>query len=251
MIRLKGGGYSDKGPVKEVNEDAFIFRIRHFDDSVYGIFAVSDGVSGLDCGEVASSYIMSALDKWWNKNIENIADFLDTSRILLSLEQCICETNNELIKYGKGHGNRCGATLSILFVINNKGFIFHTGDSRIYCLSRKTIGYNLLQLTEDHTKQVEKNTENGVIKKNYLTECIGAKQNFRIFRKEIAITENSIYLICSDGLYKRFTEWHMIKALGKKCSLSEICKRIVFNAIKNGETDNITAVAVVSYEEEN
>lgn len=245
MFKLKGGGYSDKGPVKLVNEDAFIFRIKHVGDLAYGIFAVSDGISGLDCGEIASSHIMSALDKWWNSNIENATERPVIDNLLLSLEKCIFETNDELIKYGKGLGNKCGATLSILLVFDNKGFIFHTGDSRIYCLSKKTFGYNLFQLTEDHTKQVEKNTENGIVKKNYLTECIGVKQNFIIFRKEIEISENNVYLICSDGLYKRFTEWQMFKSLGKKHSLSDICRQIVLNVIKNGETDNITAVALV------
>lgn len=251
MIRLKGGGYSDKGTVKTINEDAYIFRVKHIGDSAYGVFAVSDGISGLECGEVASSYIMSALDKWWHRNIGNKEEISVISENLISLEKCICETNDELIRYGKGQGNKCGATLSILFIYDNKGFIFHTGDSRIYCLSKKVIGYNFIQLTEDHTKHVAKNTQNGIIKKNYLTECIGAKENFLIFRTEIEISKNNVFLICSDGIYKSLTEGQIVKILSKKYSLSEICRHLVFNAIKNGETDNITAVAATISEIKN
>lgn len=243
MIKLKGNGYSDKGTVKSKNEDAFLFRIKNSENLTCGIFAVSDGVGGLKNGDVASSYIMTELGKWW-KGIFDDNNKPDIIYLLRTLENVIHETNISLIKYGKGQNGKCGATLSILFIYNSMGYVFHTGDSRIYRMSKKLIGYNFKQITEDHSKEVEKTTLQGIVKKSYLTECIGGKENFKIFYTEFEILKNDIYMLCSDGIYKHQSNNEMARILGKKNLFDSICKQLAVNAIDNGETDNVTAVAV-------
>lgn len=241
MIRLNCCGCSDKGSVKSKNEDAYIYRIQHSEDgTICGLFAVSDGVGGLKNGDIASSYIMTELENWWNQNFKKYC--YQSQLILESLEKVIHNANQALIRYGKGQGGKCGATLSILLIYNSTGYIFHTGDSRIYRLVRKPFRYRLEQLTANHSRTVEKQTENGTVMKNYLTECIGAKENFKVFHLEFKVGLNEIYLLCSDGVYKSQPDKAIIRILKRKRSLSEICSDLLKSALKYGETDNITAV---------
>lgn len=242
MIKLKSSGYSDKGSVKSKNEDAYLFRIKNFDNFTCGIFAVSDGVGGWKNGDIASLFIMAELDKWWNEVFDN--DESDIMLLLKSLENSIRETNLSLIKYGKGQNEKCGATLSILFIYDSMGYVFHIGDSRIYRMSKKRIKYDFEQITEDHSKIVERQTVHGIVKKSYLTECIGAKENFNIFRTAFKVFKNDIYMLCSDGIYKHQSDNEIAKILGRKIFLEDLCKQLAAKAIDNGETDNVTAVAV-------
>jgi PP2C phosphatase family len=244
MIKLKGIGYSDKGAVKSKNEDAYLFRIKNSDNLTCGLFAVSDGVGGWKNGDVASSYIMSELDKWWNGTFYNGSDKSNIMFLLSSLENLICEANLALIKYGKGQNERCGATLSILFIYDSMGYVFHIGDSRIYHMSKKRIKYAFDQVTEDHSKIVERQTINGIVKKSYLTECIGARENVNIFHTEFKVFQNDIYMLCSDGIYKHQSDNEIAKILSKKFFHENICRQLADKAIINGETDNVTAVVV-------
>ncbi len=242
MIKLKSSGYSDKGAVKSKNEDAYLFRIKNSDNLICGIFAVSDGVGGWKNGDIASSFIMSELDRWWNEAFDR--DKSDIKLLLRSLENSIREINLSLIKYGKGQNEKCGATLSILFIYDSMGYVFHIGDSRIYRMSKKCIKYDFEQLTEDHSKVVERQTIHGIVKKSYLTDCIGARENFNIFRTEFKVFKNDIYMLCSDGIYKHQSDNEIAKILGKKNLLEDLCKQLAAKAVANGETDNVTAVAV-------
>lgn len=242
MVKLKCAGYSDKGPVKAKNEDAYIFRVTNLGELCCGLFAVSDGVGSLKNSDIASSFIMTELGKWWDNEVlggaQNLIYMLD------KLSTVITEANSSLIRIGKAQEAKCAATLSLLFVYDTEGYILHTGDSRIYQLSSKLIGYDMKQLTVDHSKTIIRETPNGPVEKNYLTECIGAKEGFEMYRIKFEVEKNDIFLLCSDGVFKRQTDTEIAGMLKRKKPLEEISEWLAESAIEKGETDNITAVVV-------
>lgn len=242
MVKLKSAGFSDKGPIKAKNEDAFIYRITDIGDLWCGLFAVSDGVGSLKNSDIASSYIVTELGKWWEREIHENAR--NVVYILDKLKTVILESNEALIRIGKAQEAKCAATLSLLFVYGTTGYIFHTGDSRIYRLSAKLLGYDMKQLTVDHSENILRETENGPVLKSYLTECIGAKENFELFREEFTIDKNDTFLLCSDGVFKTQSDAEIAGMLKRKKAPEDISEKLVEGALVKGETDNITALVV-------
>jgi len=133
---LSAGGLTDKGRVRENNEDAFYI------DREKGIFIVSDGVGGEQAGEVASRMVVDYLPSY-------IASFPDSSSPDSALETSIIDVSNYIRDYTQAREELkgAGATVVACLVENDKATIGHMGDSRAYLLRDN----NFKQLTEDHS----------------------------------------------------------------------------------------------------
>ena len=139
-----------------------------------------------------------------------------------------------------------GTTLEICLIYNNRAYIGHIGDSRIYRI-RKGI---LRQLTQDHSyvqtlvKQGTISKEDAYIhpKKNVLTKALGCNSfvepdvMVRGFQKE------DILLICSDGLTNMVSQDKILSITQKNFEIAP--KELVDLANQNGGIDNITVITI-------
>ena len=156
--------------------------------------------------------------------------------------------NNTVYEISKENKNleEMGTTLEICLIYNNKIYISHIGDSRVYSI----IDGKIQRLTIDHS-YVEKLVRDGTItreeaenhpKKHVLIKALGCVPEVEPDIIEAELKKEEIIVICSDGLT------NMLK--------DEQIKNIVINNIENPEKelikeaniaggyDNITAIII-------
>lgn len=68
MIFL-GNAVTNAGNVKEVNQDSLTLKIAKTRHGLVCLAVVCDGLGGLDCGELASSTVIRAFEKWFINNM--------------------------------------------------------------------------------------------------------------------------------------------------------------------------------------
>jgi len=96
-------------------------------------------------------------------------------------------------------------TCTALAIREGEAFLSHVGDSRAYLFRKKAFQ----QLSEDHTL-VNKLITEGIIsreegrnnpRKNIILKALGTARNIEPDTSRIALNEDDILLLCSDGLH--------------------------------------------------
>jgi serine/threonine protein phosphatase PrpC len=246
---------TDKGNFKEENQDSLL--IRH-GESALGhcvLMAVADGVGGLQCGEIASRFVVEKLNAWWNMNFKSIA-FKTLNNIehhiSASINAAIAEVNLEIYEKSKEYNYKTGTTLSLLFIMEHWYCIKHAGDSRVY------IGpQHLHQLTEDDNllnRYLRSGTEiepleSYAVLANTLTRCIGVKAEIELSELSGAFEQKDSFMLCTDGFYKHIKDDELHKCI-RKCSRNpgksrEYLQQIAYRARNRGESDDISAILLI------
>lgn len=242
-FHIEAQGLSDAGIVKEVNEDNYFYKIAKVKNEMTGIFAVADGVGGLPDGKVASSMAATAVSNWWDITYKKMYDEIPEA-ICTSLIQAVKDLNREIVQFSEEKGIKMATTLSVLLLHKMHAYIVHVGDSRIYRLKSKILS-KLEQITIDQSCTIEKEVNGKIIRKNVLTDCIGAKANFNYTALAKKLTGQEVFLLCSDGIYKTVEDIVIKKVIdNEKNDLKQLCTNLMNAAKFNKETDNITVIAV-------
>jgi protein phosphatase len=236
VLNIQAAGLTDAGTCKSVNQDNFVYKIVEADNSYAGIFAVADGVGGLDRGEVASTIAISNINKWWNDDFKKY--FNDAETLKQSLILCFKKSNEDIIQYSKQNNMRTATTLSALLIHKNMYYIVHTGDSRIYRIDGK-----IELLTVDQSCYINKTVNGITYRKSVLTDCLGSKESLNCHHTFGEIYKNQIFVLCSDGIYKTIEDAEIHRCIKRnKNALEQCCLGLVNEAKNRGETDNITLI---------
>ena len=135
---------SDVGKAREINED--YFYISYPDDPVQ-LYILADGMGGYNGGEIASKLAVVTAKNYILSNYEKAKESKET---LIDLVQKSCQYAN-MVVYEKAKENQelsnMGTTMDICLIFQNKAFIAHIGDSRIYRIRKEF----LRKLTKDHS----------------------------------------------------------------------------------------------------
>lgn len=215
------------------------------EDSVYsnpenGFYALADGMGGHEAGEVASSLA-----------IEKVRIELEDKDSILpvDIEKAFQETNKVICEKScyKEQKLNMGTTLSIFIIKDNRGYIGHIGDSRIYLIRNQEI----IKLTEDHT-YVEKLYQEGIIsydeyidhpKKNILLKALGSEKLIEPQVLEFQILHGDIVFICSDGVHNLLKNDEILNILLQK--QDEKLKEALNTLIEDrGATDNYSYIMI-------
>ena len=139
-----------------------------------------------------------------------------------------------------------GTTLEICLIYNNKAFIGHIGDSRIYRIRKEFIR----KLTKDHS-YVEELVKDGTItkeeaehhpKKNMLMKAVGCTPYVEPDVMVKGFLKEDVLLMCSDGLTNMVTEQEIYEYVKKE--VTDSCDNLVKRANEMGGYDNITVVII-------
>ena len=215
--------YFDAVTVKNLrksNMDSILLKERIIGGTPIIIAAVCDGVGSLKDGGIASSEAVRLLDIWFD-NLKEV------NRVGLELLQQVLYVNNQVNALAEERGIKTASTASVMVTAQDKYYIVHLGDSRIYTFDDERIE----QLTPDQ------------IEGGKLLYYIGCKENIRPFYSEGQIDGRSFFL-CSDGLYKLVDQTTLLGELKYLhiCSIKRIMKRLINLVVRRGENDNISIV---------
>lgn len=243
LARVLGRGFSDVGPSRAHNEDAFLA------DAELGLYAVSDGMGGHEGGEVASSMVLAGLRRAVAEAPE-LAGFEEPSvtergTVLRWLGRLISELSAEV--FAAARADRAlwgmGCTLDVALVRGGGVYLAHVGDSRMYA---RRDG-KLLRLTEDHTYGQELLSEGATPEqvarhpqRAALTRAVGRSPKVQVDTAFLELQEGDQLLLCSDGLYAALDEAQLSEALGAP----DAAQALVRAALAGEPDDNLTAVVI-------
>ena len=234
---------SDVGKAREINED--YFYVSYPNDKVQ-LFILADGMGGYNGGEVASQLAVKTAK---NYIIDNYDKSLESKETLLELVKGASQYAN-LVVHEKAQKNeelsKMGTTLDICLVYQNKVFISHIGDSRVYRLRKDffrklTKDHSYVQTLVDEGKITEEESKNHP-KKNMLMKALGCTPFIEPDAMVKGFLKGDILLMCSDGLTNMVSEEEIQQII--KDNPTDSTKLLVQRANDLGGKDNITAVII-------
>lgn len=246
-VKITSAAYTTKGLVKKVNQDCILLKTFSGKNAEICFAAVCDGVCGLDCGEVASSFAVETLSRWFDAQERFF--IMDFERDYYNqLYKLAIDVNDRIYEVGKKESKLLGTTLTALLIINDCYYVLHVGDTRIYKIAPGFI----LQLTKDHT-QYERYLDNGEYSaaeknRNVLWQCVGGNKTIepQILKGRL---NSGTFLICSDGFRDEVSENEFQSIIGAERTRSDqklktlLLKLVELNLARN-EKDNISAILI-------
>ena len=245
---IKDIAYFSQQGQREVNQDSIYASAKEG----RGIFVVADGMGGHYGGELASGFIVTGIRHWWLSN-----DFT-TSNLGIDqvTEQCcalLTNINSEVFAYFEAQAKVGGSTVVVLILWDNRYAVLSVGDSRIYRAKDR----RLEQLTTDDVWEnlpevkytLSKEMMESDSRYGKLTEALGSDANVKISRGEGIISDDEVFLLCSDGIYKYCTQKELEKILfgGWIFKNTEtIADKLRKCAEKNQTQDNYSAIVCVT-----
>jgi protein phosphatase len=240
VIVLKYGIRTDRGLKRQLNEDNCNVLVGYPD--VPTCFVIADGMGGHKCGEVASKQAVDSVCNLLLKadwNIENISELLNG---------IITRVNDEIYNFSllDEATQGMGTTLIITVIKDNRLYIGHVGDSRVYIAGADSIE----KVTWDHSF-IEELVKNGSITKdeavnhpnrNLITRAVGYEPDLQVDTYEIDLKENDIILLCTDGLTNMLTEEEILDIIKNNEEPQLACDTLIQNANNKGGEDNITVI---------
>lgn len=234
---------SDVGKAREINED--YFYVSYPDDEIQ-LFILADGMGGYNGGEIASKLAVTTAKNYIMTNYDKTEKDKDS---LLELVKSSSQYAN-MVVYEKAQSNpeltSMGTTLDICLIYQNKAFISHVGDSRIYRIRKEFVR----KITKDHS-YVQQLVDEGKItkeesmqhpKKNMLMKAVGVTTFIEPDSLIKGFVKDDIILMCSDGLTNMISEEEIYKII--KENPTDATKLLVQRANDLGGADNITAIII-------
>ena len=234
---------TDVGKAREMNQD--YYYISSPEDEIQ-LFILADGMGGYQGGEIASRLATISAKSYIESNFSNIEhDKESIQKLVLSAIEYA-----NMIVYEKSKESKdlegMGTTIEVCLIYNNKAYIGHIGDSRIYRI-RKNI---IRKITKDHS-YVEELIKDGTItreesythpKKNMLMKALGCTSFVEPDVMVRGFLKDDVIFINSDGLTNMVTENEIYEFI--KEDVEKATNRLINRANELGGYDNITAILI-------
>jgi protein phosphatase len=245
-------GVSDRGPVRQINEDCFLV------DASLGLYVVADGMGGHVAGELASRLSVETIanfirrsasseDISWPCGIDAALSF-DGNR----LRTAIYLANRRVFRESEANGEYTGMGSTVVCALIHDGHltIGHVGDSRLYVLADG----GLVSKTKDDTwaatvladaqGRVDPAALAAHPMRHVLTNVIGGREQVDIHVSCCPLTVTATVLLCSDGVHSVLDDHRLGTLLGAPGPADEVAQAIVSAALESGTTDNVTALVI-------
>jgi serine/threonine protein phosphatase PrpC len=229
-VKLTPGGSTDKGQVRDGNEDGYIVDRR------LQLFAVADGMGGHRAGEVASATALEALRAAVASGT-GIGDAI---------------TNANSAVHDKSAANTdltgMGTTLTAVVPDGHGVLVGHVGDSRAYLLRDG----ELRQLTIDHSL-VEELVREGKLteqeaavhpQRSIITRALGVEGDVEVDVYSVPLEAGDRLLLCSDGLTTMLRSDDIAGLLRREADPTRAANLLVDAANAAGGEDNITTIVI-------
>jgi len=272
-VRIDVAGLSDRGKVRDTNEDAFaIFKLGRFMERITSslppgqpverseqigyLLVVADGLGGHEAGDVASQTAVAntlemvrraphwalKLDDPETREGELQAMYERATEYLVGMQAAI----RERVAADPSTAGM-GTTWTSVYAVGLDLFMMHVGDSKAYLLRAG----ELSQLTRDHTLAQEY-ADLGMIPQeevashrlhHVLTRAVGSHEETpEADYRHVRAAPGDRLLICSDGLTDMAKEADLAGVLARHPDSESACRGLIDLALERGGRDNITAI---------
>ena len=234
---------TDIGKAREKNQDYYYVSEENDEPKIY---ILADGMGGYKGGEVASKLATESVKKYIQSNFDSIIK--DKESILKLIASAVEYAN--MVVYEKSKETQelegMGTTLEVCLIYNNKAYIGHVGDSRVYRIRKEVIR----KLTKDHSyvqqliedKKITREEAKNHPKKNMITKALGCTAYVEPDLRARNFEKGDIFIICSDGLSNMLDEKRIYEIV--KEDLENAAERLVNEANQAGGYDNITVIII-------
>ena len=234
---------SDIGKARELNQDYYYISKETDEPKIY---ILADGMGGYKGGEIASKLATDSVRKYIENNFDSTPK--EKEEILKLINSAVEYAN--MVVYEKSKEipelEGMGTTIEICLIYNNKAYIGHIGDSRIYRIRKEVIR----KLTKDHSyvqklvedKKITREEAKSHPKKNMLTRALGCtpyvEPDLRAKKKK----KGDVFIICSDGLTNMVDEKRIYELV--KNDITTATDNLIKEANDAGGYDNITVIII-------
>ncbi len=234
---------TDVGKAREMNQDYYYISPP---EQEIQLFILADGMGGYQGGEIASRLATISVKGYIESNFFQIEhDKESIQKLVLSAIEYA-----NMVVYEKSKESKdlegMGTTIEVCLIYNNKAYIGHIGDSRIYRI-RKDI---IRKITKDHS-YVEELIKDGTItreesythpKKNMLMKALGCTSFVEPDITVKGFLKEDVIFMNSDGLTNMVTENEIHSYI--KEDVEKAINRLINRANELGGYDNITAILI-------
>ncbi len=238
------------GRVRTGNEDAHIL------EPDLSLFAVADGMGGHEGGEVASRIATETITEFirtskqdsgitWPYGFNTNLTFEGNQ-----LKSAVQLANHQIRYHAQRHPELDGMGSTCIAVMTGgaEAVFVNVGDSRLYLWREGA----LRQVSEDDSwaaSMIRAGAEPASIERHemrhMLTRALGAAAALDVTVGRIALQDEDVLLLCSDGLHGPLGHDGIARVLGEGCdNLDAAAGRLVDEANEAGGPDNVTVVLV-------
>jgi protein phosphatase len=247
MLDIQFGQASDFGKVRTNNEDAmgsFLPSSRQQARSHGFLFAVADGVGGMDLGEVASATAVSVMTEQFAKS--------QSGSMLISLLPRLIQDANAAVHDRRlepqYRGKNMATTLVACALRYDQAVVSHVGDSRCYLVRNG----QARQVTQDHT-WVNEQRKMGLISageipssdsRHVLIRSVGPEMFVSPDTTALSLQPGDVLVLSTDGLHDEMGEAEIASIASQKKDASQIARELVARAVEIDGGDNTTAQVI-------
>jgi protein phosphatase len=247
MLEVQFGQASDFGKVRTNNEDAmgaFIPSSRQQARSHGYLFAVADGVGGMDLGEVASATAISTvIDEFGKAQAGTLLPGL-----LPRLIQFANAAVHDCTLAPEYRGKRMATTLVTCAMRHDQAIVSHVGDSRCYLIRNG----QARQVTQDHTL-VNEQRKMGLIsaseiaqseQRHVLIRSLGPEMFVSPDTSTVTLQVGDVLVLCTDGVHDEMNDRVLASIVSQDKEIEEIARELVARAVEIDGGDNTTAQVI-------
>jgi serine/threonine protein phosphatase PrpC len=246
-LSLVAHGETDRGAVRETNEDAFAVAAH------LGLFMVADGMGGAAAGEIAARAVIDQVhravddgDTTWPMDTGINTPESGPRRFVAGIHRANRHIYRQALEDQRLRG--MGTTFAGVLLLGRTAVVAHVGDSRVYRLRDG----ELERLTRDHS-WVNLLVSRGHIgaaeaashpQRNVITRAVGTRETVEVEIRIVDLRPGDAFLLCSDGLHGELDDAEIAAVLCDHPGPVAAVGRLLDRAIQKGGADNVTAVLV-------
>jgi protein phosphatase len=240
-MKLQMAARTNKGRVRDHNEDALYFDVRE------RISIVCDGMGGHAGGHIASELAVQVISNQMRQLKPQ--GWGDEEQVVEAVKLSVFGANDHILSRAQGDQSLfdMGTTVVVCAFMDDRVVTANVGDSRIYRIAGNTIE----QVSSDHSLVAERvaaglldpDSEEAQMMANIVTRALGMDQ----ITVDITIEDlrpGDVYLLCSDGLSDMVEDHELLEVVSNNPSLELACLNLVDLANERGGIDNITVALV-------
>lgn len=244
MLNLKFAAGTDRGLIRELNEDSY--RIVEGSAGTPYAFIIADGMGGHNCGEIASNTAADFVCDYVKNHEPGLAPAENCKTLLNGLlKDANTAVYNKSLEIPAATG--MGTTLTMAVFLEGTVTVAHVGDSRLYLVRNG----QLRQITTDHS-YIEELVRNGSLtraeaerhpRKNLITRAIGCTPELEVDTMSLETEKNDIFILCTDGLTNMLSEDEILRSVLED-EPEAACRKMIDSANNHGGEDNITVIVI-------